>query len=101
MGYHLRNGQGHLSEGVWKNREQRKSILKYCPDLGIILQMKLERERCEGDNGEGEIIKVEGLGDEKKEGEEKKVAKTAAPKNTAAKASAAKGAKRTNVGKKM
>ena len=35
------------------------------------------------------------------EGEEKKVAKTAAPKNTAAKASAAKGAKRTNVGKKM
>ena len=35
------------------------------------------------------------------EGEEKKVAKTATPKNTAAKASAAKGAKRTNVGKKM
>ena len=35
------------------------------------------------------------------EGEEKKTTKTAAPKNTAAKASAAKGAKRTNVGKKM
>lgn len=73
MGYHLRNGQGHLSEGVWKNREQRKSILRFCPDLAIILQMKLERERCEGDNGEGEIIKVEGLGDEdKEEGEEEK-----------------------------
>ena len=35
------------------------------------------------------------------DGEEKKATKTAAPKNTAAKASAAKGAKRTNVGKKM
>ena len=35
------------------------------------------------------------------EGEEKKSTKTATPKNTAAKASAAKGAKRTNVGKKM
>ena len=35
------------------------------------------------------------------EGEEKKATKTATPKNTAAKASAAKGAKRTNVGKKM
>ena len=35
------------------------------------------------------------------EGEEKKTTKTATPKNTAAKASAAKGAKRTNVGKKM
>ncbi len=35
------------------------------------------------------------------DGEEKKVAKSATPKNTAAKASAAKGAKRTNVGKKM
>ena len=35
------------------------------------------------------------------EGEEKKTTKTATPKNTAAKASAAKGAKRPNVGKKM
>ena len=35
------------------------------------------------------------------DGEETKATKTAAPKNTAAKASAAKGAKRTNVGKKM
>ena len=35
------------------------------------------------------------------EGEEKKTTKSATPKNTTAKASAAKGAKRTNVGKKM
>ena len=35
------------------------------------------------------------------EGEEKKTTKTATPKTTAAKASAAMGAKRTNVGKKM
>ena len=67
MGYHLWDGKGHLSEAVWKNSEQRKSILKFCPDLAIILPMKLERERCEGDNREGEPIEVKGLGDEKKE----------------------------------
>jgi uncharacterized metal-binding protein YceD (DUF177 family) len=51
MGFHLREAVGHLPEGVWKNREQRKKILAYCPDVSIILPMKLERERCDGDNG--------------------------------------------------
>ena len=63
MGYHLRNGQGHLPDGVWKSHEQRKKILKYCPDISIILPMKLERERCEGDDKEGNYIKVEGIGE--------------------------------------
>ncbi len=56
MGYHLRAGAGHLPGLVWKNQEQRKAILKYCPEIAIILDMKLEVERCPGDNGEGEII---------------------------------------------
>jgi hypothetical protein len=55
MGYHLRSGNGHLPGGVWKNRDQRKAILKYCPEIAIILDMKLEKERCSGDNGEGEL----------------------------------------------
>jgi hypothetical protein len=55
MGYHLRTGNGDLPAGVWKNRDQRQAILKYCPEIAIILDMKLEKERCPGDNGEGEL----------------------------------------------
>lgn len=55
MGYHLPEGIGHLPPKVWKNKDNRKSILKYCPDIAIILPMKLERERCEGDDREGNI----------------------------------------------
>lgn len=55
MGYHLRSGAMHLPEGVWKSRDHRKEIIKYCPEIAIILNMKLERERCDGDNGEGEL----------------------------------------------
>jgi uncharacterized protein YbbK (DUF523 family) len=56
MGYHVRNlGGGKLPEGVWKSKAQRKKIFDYCPEIVIIMPMKLERERCEGDNGEGEL----------------------------------------------
>lgn len=75
MGYHLRMGQGHLPEGVWKNKDQRKKILEYCPDVKIILPMKLERERCEGDNREGFIdpqVKIDREERERKEAEKKK-----------------------------
>jgi Protein of unknown function (DUF5672) len=61
MGYHLRTGSEKLPEGVWKNRDQRKAILQYCPEIAIILDMKLEKERCPGDNGEGEISKKPSL----------------------------------------
>lgn len=85
MGYHLRNGQGHLPEGVWKSRKQRENILRYCPDISIILPMKLERERCEGDDREGTYFKVEGLGEkptpeEVAEGVRKKLEEAAAKK---------------------
>jgi hypothetical protein len=59
MGYHLRDGGGRLPPGVWKSSDQRAKILKYCPDVAIILPMKLERERCDGDNREGAIDEAE------------------------------------------
>ncbi|KAK2064200.1 hypothetical protein LY76DRAFT_612413 [Colletotrichum caudatum] len=53
MGYHVRDGGNSLSDAVWKDPEQRKKIFNYCPELSMIMDMKLERERCNDDNGEG------------------------------------------------
>jgi hypothetical protein len=55
MGFHLRDGIGHLPENVWKSKAQREKIFEYCGDIKIILPMKLTRERCLGDNGDGTI----------------------------------------------
>ena len=55
MGYHVREGGQNLRDGVWKDPERRKQIFEYCPELSLIMDMKLERERCEGDNLEGGI----------------------------------------------
>jgi hypothetical protein len=66
MGYHVRDGGGDLAEDVWKNPDRRKGNFEYCPELAMIMPMKLERERCEGDNREGEII---GDPNENKEGQ--------------------------------
>ncbi len=54
MGYHVR--ADNLAEDVWKDPDRRKQIFEYCPELAIVMDMKLERERCEGDNREGEIL---------------------------------------------
>jgi hypothetical protein len=45
MGFHVRDGGEGLADDVWKNYE-----------LAMIMPMKLERERCVGDNKEGLII---------------------------------------------
>lgn len=55
MGYHIRDGGNGISENVWKDPEQRKKIFEYCPELSLIMDMKLERERCAGDNKQGTI----------------------------------------------
>ncbi|XMA12406.1 hypothetical protein WAI453_005197 [Rhynchosporium graminicola] len=55
MGFHVRDGGKALSDDVWKNSDRRKGNFEYCPELAIIMPMKLERERCQGDNREGEI----------------------------------------------
>jgi hypothetical protein len=56
MGYHARDGSEHLADDVWKDPIKRKKNFEYCPELAIIMPMKLERERCDGDNKQGEII---------------------------------------------
>lgn len=55
MGYHVREGGRNLPERVWKEKDQRKEIFQYCPEVTMIMTMKLERERCEGDRGNGTI----------------------------------------------
>lgn len=66
LGYHVRDGGTGLADDVWKDPAKRKANFEYCPELAIIMPMKLERERCDGDNKEGEII---GDGNDKKEGQ--------------------------------
>lgn len=44
MGYHL--DPAGLHGDIWENRERRKAIYHYCPEIKIILDMHLERERC-------------------------------------------------------
>lgn len=56
MGFHVRDGGTNLPDDVWKNQDRRKSNFEYCPELALIMPMKLERERCDGDNKEGEIL---------------------------------------------
>ncbi|KAI8716884.1 DUF5672 domain-containing protein [Fusarium sp. LHS14.1] len=49
MGYHaLGRGRG-LDKEVWGNVETRKAALEYCPEMHMILDMKLEKERCPPD----------------------------------------------------
>ena len=55
MGFHVKDGGKGISDKVWKSHKQRKEIFNYCPELSLIMDMKLERERCDGDNKEGEI----------------------------------------------
>lgn len=41
---------------LWTEPELRRGALDYCPELAIILDMKLERERCPDDDGHGRRI---------------------------------------------
>ncbi|KAK3380080.1 hypothetical protein B0T24DRAFT_647428 [Lasiosphaeria ovina] len=56
MGYHVRNGGKELADTVWQEQERRHKIFDYCPELSMIMDMKLEQERCPGDNRQGAII---------------------------------------------
>ncbi|KAI6376070.1 hypothetical protein MCOR25_002885 [Pyricularia grisea] len=59
MGFHVRDFGRALNDDVWKDHEQRQKIFEYCPELSLIMDMKLERERCEGDDREGTIKPVQ------------------------------------------
>ncbi|EXK77725.1 hypothetical protein FOQG_17580 [Fusarium oxysporum f. sp. raphani 54005] len=56
MGYYMPDRGRGLDREVWKVEKHRKAVLQYCPELHIILDMRLERERCGGDNRMGEIV---------------------------------------------
>ncbi|KAJ6264990.1 hypothetical protein Dda_1145 [Drechslerella dactyloides] len=43
MGYHVGR---RLSDDVWGNETHRKGVYEYCPEIKMILNMRLERERC-------------------------------------------------------
>jgi hypothetical protein len=67
MGFHVRDGGESLAEDVWKDPNRRKANFEYCPELAMIMPMKLERERCEGDDLKGTIVESEDS-DKKTEG---------------------------------
>ncbi|KAF7518831.1 hypothetical protein G7054_g13324 [Neopestalotiopsis clavispora] len=55
MGFHVRDGGKNLPDSVWKNPNQRHEIFEYCPELSLIMDMKLEVERCPGDDRNGNL----------------------------------------------
>ncbi|KAI8402259.1 hypothetical protein FOFC_17566 [Fusarium oxysporum] len=56
MGYYAPGRGRGLDKKYWKLQNTRQEALKYCPELHIILDMKLEKERCPNDNLMGEIV---------------------------------------------
>jgi hypothetical protein len=44
MGYHIDSSS--LPEDVWKRVDRRRHIYNYCPEIKIILDMYLDREKC-------------------------------------------------------
>lgn len=53
MGYHIPAEGPSPNDKTWKDLGSRKRILEYCPELSIIMDMKLERERCPDDDRHG------------------------------------------------
>jgi hypothetical protein len=55
MGYHVRDGGETLADDVWMDPKKRKANFEYCPELAMIMPMKLEQERCPSGDGLGGI----------------------------------------------
>ena len=47
MGYHMPWSGQKLLQNVWEDAGKRKRIFDYCPEIKMIMEMKLERERCD------------------------------------------------------
>ncbi|KAF3925868.1 hypothetical protein ABW20_dc0104090 [Dactylellina cionopaga] len=45
MGYHL-GANDKLPEGVWDTEDQRQKVYEYCPEIKMIMKMRLSREKC-------------------------------------------------------
>ncbi|KAI9816926.1 MAG: hypothetical protein M1827_001571 [Pycnora praestabilis] len=46
MGYHIGKIGPGMSPKVWDNRMRRAKIFNYCPEIKMIMNMRLDRERC-------------------------------------------------------
>lgn len=46
MGFHVRDSGHAVPDNAWEDPKLRKDIFDYCPELSLIMDMKLERERC-------------------------------------------------------
>ena len=55
MGFHVRTGSNYLPAQVWLDQERRQAIFDYCPELALIMDMRLKREACQGDASFGEV----------------------------------------------
>jgi hypothetical protein len=60
MGFHVRDGGSNLPDAVWKDPTQRRAIFEYCPELSLVMDMKLEVERCAGDDRQGNLPPPDG-----------------------------------------
>ncbi|TGO55821.1 hypothetical protein BCON_0086g00240 [Botryotinia convoluta] len=69
FGYHLIGSGKYLTPAVWDDKERRKHILEYCPEVKIVLDMDLSREK-EKLAKELEELKSPKAGTEKEKGKE-------------------------------
>lgn len=69
FGYHLIGSGKFLVPAVWDNKERRKHILEYCPEVKIVLDMDLIKE-TEKLTKELEELKSPKAGTEKEKGKE-------------------------------
>jgi hypothetical protein len=54
MGYHLGWSGARLPEDVWNDKAKQEKIWKWCPEIKLILNMRLERDGCP--DGQGKLM---------------------------------------------
>lgn len=54
MGFHLPSSNQVLLRDVWDDPGKRRKIFDYCPEVKMLMNMKLERERCEEGSSEAD-----------------------------------------------
>ncbi|KAL8992803.1 MAG: hypothetical protein Q9169_006828 [Polycauliona sp. 2 TL-2023] len=74
MGIHVPSGDDVLLRDVWDDPVRRKQLLEYCPEIKMMMAMKLERERCEEEKID-EQAEAEKLAEAEKQAEDAKQAK--------------------------
>lgn len=73
MGFHIPSSTDHLLKDAWDDPEHRKKAFDYCPEVKMIMNMKLERERCEVKANEEAAPSKEQIEKEMKEHMEKEM----------------------------